>query len=475
MGVTAAVWRCYPYNSLFLRHDRGLGVYDGMTMNPLHALRGLPALTTISLLVVTGSAATQIDPTFQGIDKNGRIPKVKIPMQLDHPERWRYFPEGRLVEGNIFERFLISSFFTPILFRDSDVGTGGGIAVTDIDFRNQRRQEFANFIITYTTEGQHTLSANWRRWTNHIELPGGGVVQDERSFMHAHASYQKALTKRYFGRGINSPKSAESSYTRERTALSYNYQFTEPNPADELIFNFGALLEHNDLSSGLVSNRLDTRKAYPQDFAEGEDRDLLWLNFNVRYDTRDSQHNPYKGWHLGASANTAAVQTGGDVGAIFSAHGSRIFTLPPLLHDGGDDQEEHPPTDALAFGGFVQVTSGDLPFYSLPTLGGSRTLRGFINNRFTDRAAWHASAEYRCWLIPRGFSLTERVRVERIGTAIFFEAGSVAPQAGDLFEKLEYSYGTSLRISLERTALFRIDLGVSDQGTNLSIAYGLTF
>ncbi|MEE2888278.1 MAG: BamA/TamA family outer membrane protein [Planctomycetota bacterium] len=432
-------------------------------------------IATILILALAPATAGQINPTTQGIDENGRIPKVEIPMELEHPERWRYFPEGRLIEGNMFERFLVSSFFAPIIFRDADVGTGGGITITDIDFRNQRRQEFANFVMTYSSEGQQTISANWRRWTNHIELPDGGVVQDERSFMHNHASYQKALTKRYFGLGIVTPRGAESSYTRERTALSYHYQFTEPNPADELIFDFGIQFEHNNLSSGMVSNKPDTRTLYAGDFAAGDDHDMLWLNLNIRYDTRDSLHNPYQGWYLGASASTAALQTNGEVGAIFSAFGSKVFTLPPLLHDGGDDQEAHPPTDGLAFGAFVQASSGELPFYSLPTLGGSQTLRGFITNRFTDRTAWHASAEYRMWFIPRGFSLTRRIRIERVGAAFFFEAGSVAPKTAGLFDHVECSYGTSLRISLERTALFRVDFGISDEDTNVSIAYGLTF
>ena len=235
------------------------------------------------------------------------------------------------------------------------------------------------------------------------------------------------------------------------------------------------LFEHNNLSSGAVSNRPDTKDLFPDEFAQGDDRDLLWIDLSMRYDTRDSLHNPYRGWHVGAATRTAALQSGGQTGALFSASASKVMTTPPLFHDGGDDQEAHPPTDALALGGFVQATAGELPFYALPTLGGSHTLRGFINNRFVDRAAWHASAEYRMWFIPRGFSVTERIRIERIGAAFFLEAGSVAPSASDLFDHLEFSYGTSLRISLERTALFRVDLGFSEEETNLSIAYGLTF
>ena len=74
------------------------------------------------------------------MDRDGRIPAVEKPVK--HPERWRYIPEGRIKPGNVFERFLISSFIAPFIFRDTDVGFGGGLALTDIDFREQRRREF---------------------------------------------------------------------------------------------------------------------------------------------------------------------------------------------------------------------------------------------------------------------------------------------------------------------------------------------
>ncbi|MCA8954648.1 MAG: BamA/TamA family outer membrane protein [Planctomycetes bacterium] len=442
------------------------------------AIAAVAATLTPSLRAQSTGAGPQTpqhraDP-FQGMDRNGRIPKVDLPIELEHRGRWRYFPEARLMEGNIFERFLVSSFFTPIVFREPDVGTGGGVAITDVDFRNQRRQELANFVLTYTTEGQQTFAFNWRRWLHHIDLPGGGVVQDERSFMHGYAGYVKSLTSRFYGLG-QTPATAESSYTRERSDLRFYYQFTEPGPADNFLVRLHASVEHNNLASGRVTGVPITSAAYPSLFAAADDHDMLWLSLTASYDTRDSLHNPYQGFELGVRAENAVLQSGGDVGGLYSLFGSKVFKLPPLLHDGGDDKEEHPPTDCLAFGSFVTAAAGDLPFYSLPSLGGSDTLRGFINNRFTDRTAWHAVAEYRFWAIPRGFALTDWVRVERLGLALFAEVGSVAPKVADLFDRTQQSWGFSLRASLERTALFRVDFGFSDEDTNVTIAYGLSF
>ena len=85
-------------------------------------------------------------------------------------------------------------------------------------------------------------------------------------------------------------------------------------------------------------------------------------------------------------------------------------------------------------------------------------------------------AEYRFWVIPRGFRITRTIRVERVGLALFGELGTVAPSLGDLPQaKVHASYGVGLRISLERVAMFRTDIGFSDEGTNLTIAFGLSF
>ena len=136
-----------------------------------------------------------------GLDADGRIPNASKPEDLPHRERWRYVPEGRLKPGSLLDRFLVSSFISPIVFHEEDVGTGGGVAITDVDFRNKRRQEFANMVFTYTTEGQQNFTVLWRRWPNHKEVDGGGVVFDERTFLNVRGGYSKTLTRRFYGLG----------------------------------------------------------------------------------------------------------------------------------------------------------------------------------------------------------------------------------------------------------------------------------
>jgi hypothetical protein len=411
-----------------------------------------------------------------GMDPDGRIPRVGLPEDLANPDRWRYIPEGRLMPGNVFQRILVSSFIAPIFFFEEDVGFGGGVALTDIDFRTQRRREFAGIFVSYTTEGQQKYAMVWQRWLHHRDLPEGGVIQEERSLVRASLGYERPLTLRFFGLGPDTTENDETSYSREHVWAGLHLQQSLPGPGDGLVFHAGMRYERHNLGGGRVSSRPTTEATFPALFLAGDDHDGLWLSTGLRYDTRDSQHNPYSGWMAGLSADAVAGQSHGDVGAILGLHGNWVTPVPGLFHSGGDPEEEHPPTDTLAFDLRLGWAEGDLPFWALPTLGGRDTLRGYIGHRWTGRAAWHASAEYRFWWLPRGFSITDTIRIERLGAALFYDVGSVADGLDDLDDaKVHHSYGVSLRMSLERKALFRFDVGFSDEDINYVVAYGLSF
>ena len=447
--------------------------------------RGLAVLTaslalSLSGLARPGEAAEPTAPPaydpLEGMDPSGRIPKIALPDDLPEPSRWRYIPEGRLKPGTLIERHLVSSFVTPQVFFAQDIGAGGGLALTDIDFRDQRRREFLGAFLTYTTEGQQKYRLVWRRFLHHQDLLSGGVVQEERSYLGAAGCYEKTLTRRFFGLGPDSRPGAETSYTDEAVDLGLRGDFALPRAGGDWVMSLGLRGEHHNLAPGRVSGRPTTDQVFPSLFATADGRDSLAVLAGLRYYTRDSQHQPYGGWRVGVLVDAPVWQSAAGAGAVLTAYGSVAIPVPPLLHGGGDGREENPPTDTLALGLHVQTSAGELAFHDLPTLGGSSTLRGYIANRFTGDAAWHAVAEYRFWVVPRGFALTDTIRVERVGLALFGEAGTVADSLGDLPRATVHtSYGVGLRVSLERTALFRADFGFSGEGLNFTLAFGLSF
>jgi outer membrane protein assembly factor BamA len=225
-----------------------------------------------------------------------------------------------------------------------------------------------------------------------------------------------------------------------------------------------------------VSGHPTTDEVFPDQFAFGDGHASFIVSAGLRYDSRDSQHQPYSGFQIGLFVDAPVWQSTGDAGAVGTAFGSVIVPLPSLLHRTGDRGEENPPTDTIALGLTVQASAGTLPFYELPSLGGSDTLRGYIANRFTDNTAWHAVAEYRFWIIPRGFALTDEIRVERIGAALFYEFGTVADRLGKLpTAQIHTSYGVGIRVALDRTALLRADFGFSREDFNVTVGFGLSF
>ncbi len=431
------------------------------------------------LLLLTTFVCGQRDPLpydpLRGMDPDGRIPKPQIPDDVPHPERWRYTPPARIKPGNVFERFLVSSFITPIVFREEDIGFGGGIALTDVDFRDQRYREFANILLTYSEQGQQAYRINWARWLNCRELPDGGVLREERGRLYGRLGYEKTLTRRFFGFGSRSGVDAETSYTEELTGIGAGVRVALPDPGSDFVLRLDLAAERHSLGRGRVTGVPSTDDSFPDAFAAGDGVDQLWLLTSFGYDTRDSLHQPYEGKRLGGRANLT-TQTGGEFGGVLGIDAQHVFALPPILCGGGKGLEENPPTDVLAFAAELQDTVGTLPFYSLPSLGGTHTLRGYIQNRFTDRASAHFSAEYRISLIPRGIAFTDTIRIERIGLGVFYECGTVADGIEDLASgRFLDSYGIGLRIAFSREALFRVDYGFADEGSNFTLAFGNSF
>ncbi len=443
----------------------------------LFALGGGGVAVAVESGADLASAYDRFDP-WAGMDRNGRIPSAEIPGDLPNPERWRYLPAARIKPGNVFQRFLVTSFIAPFVFHDSDVGTGGGVALADIDFRLQRRREFLGTFLSYTSEGQQSYGLIWRRWMYQRDLPAGGTLIEDRSFWRARVSYSKTLTRRFFGIGPKTPERDEASYTDELVWLEFGFERAVPEPGSGWIVGLGLRAELHDLSDGRVAGALEVADLDADLFEAAKHRNLGRLYGTVRWDTRDSPVNPYRGWMVGADIDAAPVQSGGHAGSLFRLTGAWVHAVPGLFHNGGDREEENPPTDTVVMGFRSEFSAGELPFFALPTLGGGEDMRGFIEGRFRDGASWLVSLEYRFWFIPRGFRLpfSETIRVERVGAAFFYGAGAVAEDGTEFFAaKVRHSYGLGLRFTLERTAPFRVDLGFSEDGYEFSAGFGFTF
>lgn len=118
-----------------------------------------------------------------------------------------------------------------------------------------------------------------------------------------------------------------------------------------------------------------------------------------------------------------------------------------------------------------RIVTGGAPYNEGSTLGGFYRMRGYDLNRFHDKAALYASAEYRYTLKYNpvaDVSWLRFLRLDWFQLVGFVEAGRVAPEyrLSTLTEDMKFDYGVSLR-AMTAGLVLRADLAQSEEGTNL--------
>jgi outer membrane protein assembly factor BamA len=113
----------------------------------------------------------------------------------------------------------------------------------------------------------------------------------------------------------------------------------------------------------------------------------------------------------------------------------------------------------------INADGDRVPFYLLPYLGGSDTLRGFREYRFRDENRLFLNVEYRWEAFPY------------IEIAPFFDAGEVRNRWQEVgLRRLETSYGVGARVHTDSRVFFRIDAGTGgSEGANVFVKFGPSF
>jgi len=105
-----------------------------------------------------------------------------------------------------------------------------------------------------------------------------------------------------------------------------------------------------------------------------------------------------------------------------------------------------------------------MPFFMMPYLGGSSTLRGYDSLRFRDRNSLLLQGEWR--IMASRF----------LDSAVFFDAGKVAARPSDLdFDRLKHDYGFGLRFHGPISTPLRVELAKGTEGLVFVIATSAVF
>lgn len=279
---------------------------------------------------------------------------------------------------------------------------------------------------------------NFRMTQGTVVLP---KLADGRVVVQAHAKWLDAPVVPFFGLGQSSSKDDRASYRyREATVGARG----DLKPVTW--FSVGASLDVLDITT-LGTGRDDSadRRLSPVQ-APGLLADPTYFRSAVSaaIDWRQPPGYSGTGGLYRAEVVNYAHRDNGRYG--FRQFEGEVVQLIPILRANW----------VIALRGLVTTTSVDdgreVPYFLMPSLGGSRNVRGYSTFRFRDRHRMLWSAEYR-WT-PARF----------VDMALFYDAGKVTSRTSDLdFTNLSSSYGIGMRVvSLAGTAL-RIEVARSQE------------
>lgn len=275
---------------------------------------------------------------------------------------------------------------------------------------------------------------------------------------------QRTAADRFFGRGDDSPHRAESVRTSSeyRAEARFGPRLTE-------IWDIEGTLRwrHFRVGDSLINNLPQMTAVYPNEPGI-EGGQVFAAGIRIVGDSRDGLRTPTIG--------TSVIVYFENVHDV--APGSTL----PFWNCGASQTTLWPMDEDRAFvtvlNTALQFSVGrTIPFWELPTLGGSNTLRSFNGGRFTNKDSILVNVEERIRLVKASlFGVSGEVQV-----APFFDLGKVYDSAGDLvgrgiLEGYHYSTGIGLRGVVPPSFVGRLDVGFGGrEGVGITIGLDYPF
>ena len=329
--------------------------------------------------------------------------------------------------------------FLPMLSYDTDVGFGYGAKAFFLDFLGE--SESFDVILFNSTKGER-----WYRLV--FSIPDFELRQGKRYPLSLDlvVDYDMYTKNNFFGTGPESRSADRETYTKEPLELQL---VASRGFSDHFVgqagFRFKAVRNFAFDSTGLFAATAPINLGRSQG---------LTFFASVRYDSRNSFINPSRGNVAQLDLEGGSSGFGSDYD-VFSSTVS-LQTYHVLFY----------PKTILAARVVGQTVSGtDLPLHAYSTLGGTKTLRGFPQDRFLDRASILTNVELRFPIIWRFDGL------------VFFDSGKLASNIGrmaPLKGGWKTNPGFGLRLMMD-TFIVRADLGISNEGTGFYFNFGHLF
>lgn len=335
----------------------------------------------------------------------------------------------------------------PLVVADSNAGFGGGIQFVHQDLfeRSIGAEVFAIYTSNTFSEVQLRLSGppvfsfDWRSYTRYRNRP--------RLF--------------FFGIGNETDEDGKLSLGVEDTLVEVQLGYA----ITPQIFLF-AIGEFSNVNAGDGEHDPDEEAPVSSQFSSqtltGFRDDGLTNGVGAAFvmDFRDDAIDPTRGARL----ELRAMYHGPEIGSSPYRYGSYVADTAIYI-------PIFPPWRLVLAAGArfeaVDASTNSVPFYELPSLGGGRSLRGFLEGRFRDRNSLLFQGELRfpIWRMVRG--------------AFFVDAGRVYSDFKDppspFFKNLHVDAGVGIRLVIQPDIFTRLDFALSEEEFTFALEFGHAF
>ena len=322
--------------------------------------------------------------------------------------------------------FYPMTFYTP----ETEFAIGaGGMIYSRLGFEKGLQPSKVQLSAYYTTNKQYSISA-----MPTLYFGGTAKIISESKFI-----YSKEISK-FYGIGNNTPEIENPDYEinlfRFYTELGY-----EISSIKKLHVGFAYEYTVNNITDKRENRELINNEVIGSNGGNTSGFGLLLI-----VDHRDNIFYPTKNGFF----KLRMLFMGSDWGSDFTY--SRMVVDFRRYYDLGK-------SNIIAGQIYLESTSGNVPFFKLPALGGANRMRGYFLGRYRDEAFLTWQIEYR------------KMFWWRLGAVAFFGMGDVAHRLNQFdLSQFKYSYGAGLRFAFdeEEKINIRMDMGF---GENTSGVY----
>jgi len=350
-----------------------------------------------------------------------------------------------LKDRRVLERYQAGyKGFHPML---GGLATGSGFALGT----QFRKSDIAGGALNFQTSAQVSF-AGYQKYQLGLRAP---ALVNRRLSLAFNFTQNNFPQEDFFGLGSDSATDNRTSYRLETTEYSGTIGF---RPIQKLELGGRGAIFNTNVGHGTDRRFPSTEEVFEPNTTPGLDRQPHYQYGGgfAKYDSRDHPGNPRSG---GLYEIEGGYYHDRDLGLYsFRRWRMEVQHYLPFFNE----------RRVIAFRGKLESTSADstrqVPFFLMPTVGGSEDLRGYREFRFRDKNAVVFNLEYR-WEAFSGLDM-----------ALFGDAGNVFKDVDDIrLSKLKTSYGFGFRFNTEQSVFWRIDFGFSQEGMRPFVKFNHVF